>query len=58
MAHSTYMDAYDTYLVLTFVGETRVLGINTEEELDEADIAGFDANAQVRARGRGGERGC
>lgn len=41
------MDANDTYLVLTFVGETRVLGLNEEEELDEADIAGFDANAQV-----------
>jgi hypothetical protein len=54
-ACSTYMDAYDTYLVLTFVGETRVLGINAEEELDEAEIAGFDANAQARAR-QGGAR--
>lgn len=41
------MDAYDTYLVLAFVGETRVLGINAEEELDEAEIPGFDAAAQV-----------
>ena len=24
----TYMDAHDTFLVLTFAGETRVLGMN------------------------------
>ena len=41
------MDAYDTYLVLTFVGETRVLAINADDELDEADIEGFDAAGQV-----------
>lgn len=27
-ARRTYMDAHDTYLVLTFAGETRVLGMN------------------------------
>jgi Mono-functional DNA-alkylating methyl methanesulfonate N-term len=42
------MDAFDTYLVLTFVGETRVLAITPEDELDEAELAGFDAEAQVR----------
>ena len=42
-----YDDAYDTYLVLSFVGETRVLGMNAEDELDEADIPGFDSSAQV-----------
>ena len=42
-----YMDAYDTYLVMSFVGETRVLGMNAEDELDEADIPGFDAGAQT-----------
>ena len=42
------MDVYDTYLVLTFVGETRILGLNEEEELDEADIPGFDLESQVR----------
>ena len=26
------MDAYDTFLVLTFAGETRVLGMNDGEE--------------------------
>lgn len=41
------MDVFDTYLVLTFVGETRVLAITSEDELDEAELPGFDANAQV-----------
>lgn len=43
------MDAFDTYLVLTFVGETRVLAITPDDELDEAELPGFDADAQVRA---------
>lgn len=42
-----YMDAYDTYLVMAFVGETRVLGMDSDEELGEADIPGFDASVQV-----------
>lgn len=41
------MDAYDTYLVMSFVGETRVLGMNQDDELDEAEIAGFDSAASV-----------
>ena len=41
------MDAYDKYLVLTFVGETRVLAINPEDELDEMELPGFDAGAQT-----------
>lgn len=45
-------DTHDTYLVLSFVGETRVLAINAEEELDEETIAGFDADAEVRGRRR------
>jgi len=44
---ATSMDAFDTFLVLTFVGETRILGINSEDELDEAEIEGFDSEAQV-----------
>jgi Mono-functional DNA-alkylating methyl methanesulfonate N-term len=44
------MDAFDTYLVLTFVGETRVLAITPDDELDEAELSGFDAEAQVRPR--------
>lgn len=41
------MDAYDTYLAMSFVGETRVLGMNEDDELDEAEIAGFDSAASV-----------
>ena len=40
-------DEHDRYLVLTFVGETRVLAISAEDELDEAEIPGFESNAQV-----------
>lgn len=40
-------DSFDTYLVLAFVGETRILEINAEDELDEAEIEGFDAEQQV-----------
>ena len=45
---ATSMDAFDTFLVLTFVGETRILAINSDDELDEAEIEGFDSEAQVR----------
>jgi len=41
-------DNFDTYLVLAFVGETRILEINGEDELDEAEIEGFDAEQQVQ----------
>jgi DNA damage-binding protein 1 len=32
---------------MAFVGETRVLGMNADDELDEADIPGFDSAAQT-----------
>ena len=44
------VDAFDKYLVLTFVGETRVLAITDDDELDEAELPGFDGEAQVGAR--------
>lgn len=44
---SAFMDAHNAYLVLTFVGETRVLGLNADDELDEAELPGFDADAQT-----------
>lgn len=47
---SSSMDAYDTYLVLTFVGETRILAISAEDELDEAEIDGFNNDTQVQSR--------
>ena len=42
------MDADDTFLVLSFVGETRILGMNKDDELEETEIAAFDARSQVR----------
>lgn len=42
------MDAHDSHLVLAFVGETRVLALNAEEELDEAELPGFQSDEQVR----------
>lgn len=41
------MDAYDSHLVLSFVGETRLLAISEEDVLDEAVIAGFDSDSQT-----------
>jgi DNA damage-binding protein 1 len=32
---------------MAFVGETRVLGMNADDELDEADISGFDSAAET-----------
>jgi DNA damage-binding protein 1 len=37
----------DTYLVVTFIGETRVLAINAEDELDETAFDGFSAEEQT-----------
>jgi DNA damage-binding protein 1 len=42
---------YDTHLVLSFVSETRILAMNEDDELDEADIDGFDTNSQVMSGG-------
>ena len=39
---------FDTYLVLSFVGETRILAINADDELDEAEIEGFLGDTEVR----------
>lgn len=44
MSCSSFDSEYDRYLVLSFVGETRILGMNENDELDEADIAGFDSS--------------
>jgi DNA damage-binding protein 1 len=40
-------DAFDSFMVLTFVGETRLLAMNDEDELEEAEPEGFDADSQV-----------
>ncbi|KAG2483888.1 hypothetical protein HYH03_017282 [Edaphochlamys debaryana] len=44
---SRYADEHDSHLLLTFVGETRLLALNEQEELDEAEIPGFDGGAQT-----------
>jgi hypothetical protein len=44
---SSWMDAYDSHLVLSFVGETRLLAISEEDVLDEASIAGVDGGSQT-----------
>ncbi len=43
----SFADEYDTYILLSFVGESRVLGMNMEDELDEANIEGIDPAGQV-----------
>ena len=40
-------DAHDTFLVVTFISETRVLAISADDELDETDVPGFEASAQT-----------
>lgn len=46
MAH-VLQDQFDKYLVVTFIGETRILAMNMDEELEECEIPGFDADAQT-----------
>ena len=40
----------DTYLVMSFIGETRILAINDEDELDETEFDGFSAEEQTLVR--------
>jgi len=40
-------DVHDTFLVVTFISETRVLAISEEDELDETDVPGFDSGSQT-----------
>ncbi|GMH41385.1 hypothetical protein BSKO_09295 [Bryopsis sp. KO-2023] len=40
-------DEFDTFLVLSFVNETRILAVNEEDEVEEATIDGFDGEAQT-----------
>ena len=47
----SFEDNFDSFLVLTFVGETRLLAINDDDELEEAEPEGFDADAQVQSTG-------
>ena len=48
--------AHDEFLVITFVGDTRVLQLSIDDELGEADLDCFDCDSQVlRALGMRGE---
>lgn len=40
-------DEFDSLLVITFVGDTRILAMNAEDELEEAELPGFDTDVQV-----------
>ncbi|BBN08966.1 DNA damage-binding protein 1 [Marchantia polymorpha subsp. ruderalis] len=40
-------EAFDTFLVVSFISETRILAMNAEDELEETEIDGFDSEAQT-----------
>lgn len=40
-------DVYDTFLVVSFISETRILAMNLEDELEETEIEGFDSQVQT-----------
>lgn len=40
-------DVYDTFLVVSFISETRILAMNLEDELEETKIEGFDSQVQT-----------
>ncbi|CAH1454096.1 unnamed protein product [Lactuca virosa] len=40
-------DIYDTFLVVSFISETRILAVNLEDELEETEIEGFCSQVQT-----------
>ncbi|XWS62379.1 hypothetical protein CRYUN_Cryun06bG0005900 [Craigia yunnanensis] len=40
-------DPFDTFLVVSFISETRVLAMNLEDELEETEIEGFNSQVQT-----------
>ncbi len=38
---------FDSYLIVSFIAETRILAINDNDELEEAVFPGFDASSQT-----------
>ncbi|XP_047333166.1 DNA damage-binding protein 1-like [Impatiens glandulifera] len=40
-------DPYDTFLVVSFIGDTRILAMNLEDELEETEIDGFCSEVQT-----------
>ena len=41
------LHTFDTFLVVSFISETRILAMNSEDELEETEIDGFDSEAQT-----------
>ncbi|KAI4365220.1 hypothetical protein MLD38_021226 [Melastoma candidum] len=44
---SSVDDPYDTFLVVSFISETRILAMNLEDELEETEIEGFCSQVQT-----------
>lgn len=44
---SAINDPYDTFLVVSFINETRILAMNIEDELEETEIEGFCSNVKT-----------
>lgn len=40
-------DPFDTFLVVSFINETRILAMNLEDELEETEIEGFASDVQT-----------
>ncbi|KAH8972743.1 hypothetical protein BDL97_01G007000 [Sphagnum fallax] len=40
-------DKFDSFLVVSFITETRILAINADDELEETKIDGFDSKAET-----------
>ncbi|OAY47208.1 DNA damage-binding protein 1 [Manihot esculenta] len=40
-------DPFDTFLVVSFISETRILAMNLEDELEETEIEGFSSQVQT-----------
>jgi hypothetical protein len=40
-------DTFDTFLVVSFISETRILAMNVDDELEETEIDGFDSDTQT-----------
>ncbi|KAK9153316.1 hypothetical protein Sjap_000796 [Stephania japonica] len=40
-------DPYDTFLVVSFISETRILAMNLDDELEETEIEGFCSEVQT-----------
>lgn len=40
-------DPFDTFLVVSFISETRILAMNLEDELEETEIEGFCSQTQT-----------